>query len=139
MYRGTTPTICLTVMTSLDLSKIKTVWVTFQNLVYERTYTGEEVKIVPETKKIYVEMSQEETLSLSSGKLDIQIRFLMDDGRAYATEIATTTVEDVLRDGVIDYVPAEGGGESGDIPGDGGDGSSDSDIVDGGFRFARYR
>lgn len=139
MYRGTTPTICLTVMTSLDLSKIKTVWVTFQNLVYERTYTGEEVKIVPETKKVYVEMSQEETLSLSSGKLDIQIRFLMDDGRAYATEIATTTVEDVLRDGVIDYVPAEGGGESGDIPGDGRDGSSDSDIVDGGFRFARYR
>lgn len=139
MYRGTTPTICLTVMTSLDLSKIKTVWVTFQNLVYERTYTGEEVKINPETKKVYVEMSQEETLSLSSGKLDVQIRFLMDDGRAYATEVATTTVEDVLRDGVIDYDSSEGGGESGDIPGNDGNGSSDSDIVDGGFRFAGYR
>lgn len=135
MYRGTTPTICLTVMTSLDLSKIKTVWVTFQNLVYERTYTGNEVKIVPETKKMYIEMSQEETLSFSTGKIEVQVRMLMDDDRAYATEIATTTVDDVLRDGVIDYVPPESGGESGDTPESGGVESPDSGTVNGGFRI----
>lgn len=127
MYRGTTPTLCFTVMTILDLTKLKEVWVTLQNLVYERTYTGDEVRIDTDTKKMYVDMSQEETLSFSAGKVDVQIRMLMNDGKAYATEIVTTTVEEVLRDGVIGNDSSENGGDTGDIPGGDGEWDTDSD------------
>lgn len=126
MFRGTTPTLCFTVMTTLDLTKLKEVWVTLQNLVYERTYTGDEVRIDADTKKMYVDMSQEETLSFSAGKIDIQIRMLMENGKAYATEIVTTTVEEVLKDGVIGDDPAESGGDTGDISEDDGEGNTDS-------------
>lgn len=133
MYRGTTPTLCFTVMTQLDLSKVKTVWVTFQNFVHERTYTGEEVRVEAATKKMYVDMSQEETLAFSAGKVDIQIRMLMEDGKAYATDVVTTTVEEVLRDGVIGDDTDESGGSSGDNPGDGGtDGTDPGGDGDGG-------
>lgn len=111
MYRGTTPTLCFTIMTMLDLSKVKEVWVTLRSLVYERTYSGDEVRIDNDSKKMYVDMSQYETLSFSPGKIDVQIRMLMEDGKAYATEIVTTTIEEVLKDGVIGDDSSEGGGD----------------------------
>lgn len=139
MYRGTTPTLCFTVMTELDLSKVKQMWVTLQNLVYERTYSGDEVRIDDKQKKVYVDMTQEETLSFSAGKIDIQIRMLMDDDRAYATEIVTTTVDEVLKDGVIKDDSVESGGAPGDISGSNGEESADSNFVTGGFNVRGYR
>lgn len=128
MYRGTTPTLCFTVMTTLDLSEVEETWITLRNLVYERTYSGDEVKVDPKNKRMYIDMSQEETLSFSPGKVNVQARMLMKSGKVFATKITSFVVEEILKDGVISCDSFGSGGEPGDTPGCGGD--SDVDIVE---------
>lgn len=107
MYRGTTPTLCFTVMTDVDLNNVVEFWVTIQNLVNEITFYTEDVVLDPKNKKAYIRMTQEQTLAFSFGKAKVQARFLTLSGMAYATEIGEVDIKEILHNGVI-FAPENG-------------------------------
>ena len=99
--RGTTPMITATVQDNVDLSSIKTAWlyITQNNHLVIDKVTSD---ITISGKNISVPLSQEETLSLTSGvSAYIQIRLLTDRGIAYASQSEFVSVYDVYKDGVI--------------------------------------
>ena len=101
MYRGTTPTLYLELDTELDLSNVAEMWVTFKSPTVEITKTLSEVIFNSETKVITVILSQEETLQLFNGKVDVQVRLKTSDDLAYATDIADVEIRRILKEGVI--------------------------------------
>lgn len=113
MYRGTTPTLVFNINTELDLNTISEVWVTF-GLSPVKTYTKEDVEISDEDKTITLHLSQEETLKFNKHDVPVQLRFLLDDGQAYASPIKSITVNDILQNGVISHVEEEPGDDETD-------------------------
>lgn len=100
MRRGTTPTNTFSV--SIDLTEA-TVFVTYAQdgkIILEKT--GSDLQIT--ATAIRVTLSQEDTLKLHEGRVDIQIRYVTELGAADASNIISTTAERILKDGVIEYV-----------------------------------
>ena len=64
MYRGTTPTLIFKINSSIDLSNIKQVWITFED-ADETTFTKDDVTIDSENKRIILELTQEQTLKFT--------------------------------------------------------------------------
>lgn len=107
MRRGTTPINTFT--TDVDLQEA-TVFISYEQrglVVIEKT--GEDLSfgsVVHDEDVAYtitVELTQEETLALVPGKVDIQIRAVFADGSAIASNIVSTTAERILKEGVIEY------------------------------------
>lgn len=108
MRRGTTPTNTFTL--DLDLSAA-TVFITYgqsgkpiiektgEDLTFGTTGSGQE-----QVYTITVELTQEDTLKFRPGGVDIQIRYIMADGTADASNIIKTTFDGIIKDGVIEYV-----------------------------------
>ena len=101
MYRGTTPCLKLTLDTDLDLSTVKQLWVTLKNISVEITKTEADVDINSADKYIIFTLTQKETLSIIAGKVSVQVRLLLDDGRAFATNVKQVVVNDILKGGVL--------------------------------------
>ena len=98
MRRGSTPVNTFDV--DIDLTEA-TVFVTYeQNGVVVLEKTGEELAI--SEKKIVLTMTQEETLLFRPGKVLIQIRYVLPNGAADASNIISTTFERIIKDGVIE-------------------------------------
>ena len=98
MRRGTTPTNTFTV--DVDLRQATELYVTYQQngeTIFEKTL---EDVTVTETA-IEIALTQEETLAFSKGMVQIQIRAKFLDGAALASNILATSVEQILKDGVI--------------------------------------
>lgn len=106
MYRGTTPTLYLELETKLDLTTVSEMWVTFRSSTVEITKSLSEAEIVidAETNTVSVLLTQEDTLSLFNGAVEVQVRFRVGEGNnalAYATDIAKVDVGKILKEGVI--------------------------------------
>jgi hypothetical protein len=104
MYRGTTPTITLRIETELEFSKIKQVWFTISTVAISNrtiTKTITDLSLDADNKTISCTLTQEESLSLPEGNVEIQARILVDDGKAFATPISKLPVEKILEGGVI--------------------------------------
>lgn len=101
MYRGTTPTLYLELDTELDLTNIAEMWVTFKSPTVELTKTFSEVAFDTETNVITVTLSQEETLQLFNGTVDVQVRLRTQSNLAYATDIVGVEIGRILKEGVI--------------------------------------
>ena len=106
MYRGTTPNITIKINSDLDLSTMTQIWVTFKNASAEITYDIDDIELNVAEKTIALAMSQEDTLSFKSdinqaNKVEVQVRFLDDNGMAYASNISTVTLFRILKEGVI--------------------------------------
>lgn len=99
MYRGTTPTVLISLNTSLTLDDAEQIWVTFKSSTVEKTFAKEDIEVGG--NKLIVELSQEDTLSFFSGKVNVQVRFLLNNGKAYASNIKTLDMNQVLKDGEI--------------------------------------
>ena len=103
MRRGSTPTNVFTC--NLDLTGA-TVFVTYSqrglNLVEK---TGDDLTITATQTgcTVSLELSQEDTLKFRSGNVMVQIRYVMSDGSADASNIIQTTADAILKDGVIEY------------------------------------
>lgn len=96
--RGTTPTNVFAV--NLDLTEAEIIWLTYKQLeTILFTKKKEDMDISPE--EIRVTLTQEETLSLRPGELEIQFRARFADGTAVASNIIKTYAKDVLEGGVI--------------------------------------
>lgn len=107
MRRGTTPINTFTL--DLDLSEA-TVFISYEQrgrVVIEKT--GEDLSfgsVVHDEDVSYtitVELTQEDTLALVPGKVDIQIRAVYANGSAIASNIVSANAERILKDGVIEY------------------------------------
>lgn len=101
MYRGTTQVFKIVVLTKLDMSKIKQVYVTFANKTTQITKDITDVKIEPDKKTITVYLTQYDTLAFTPGSVKMQVRILLTDGSAHASNTKTIEVEKILRDGEI--------------------------------------
>ena len=115
MRRGTTPLHKFYV--DADLSDLDVLYITYEqngSVVLEKEL--EEVEINVEEKMISTRLSQDETLLfdatgkngtmseftfINDDRVRIQIRWRRNDDRAYASDIITTTVEEILKDGEI--------------------------------------
>ena len=101
MRRGTTPYLLCEVTDDVDLSSIKSVWLTItqgEDIVLD--FITDDVHI--NNNNIAVALSQEDTLKLKAGIAGaIQIRLLNDSDIAYASQKDYVSVEGVLKDGVI--------------------------------------
>lgn len=98
MYRGTTPTIVLTVdkISEIEISQLYLSLRQFGNTI-EKTLEEVELK----GNVLYCTLTQEETLSLMKGKVELQIRIKSKSNVAYATNKIYVDVEDIIKEGVI--------------------------------------
>lgn len=103
MKRGTTPTITMTadmdltdwtVYTSISGGKCKNGLLTFDDERLTKSYENEITTMT-------ITLTQEETLALDVGMVEVQLR-AVKDGTAIATSIEKVPIGRILQDGVID-------------------------------------
>lgn len=98
--RGSTPTNTFNV--NIDLTDA-TVYITYcqkgQTIVEK---TNSDITITSDS--IVVELTQEDTLKFSVGDVEIQIRYVKEDGTADASNIITVSSARILKDGLISHV-----------------------------------
>lgn len=105
MIRGTTPKITYRIKSNVDFEKIKEIWITLKDyLDNEETFafSKDEIDIDAEARTVTVALSQVETLALEDGKTRVQLRWLDENGEAYASNITELELKPILKDGVID-------------------------------------
>lgn len=98
--RGSTPINAF--KTNIDLSEA-TIYITYQQknkTLVEKT--GDDITVTPE--QISCVLTQEETLKFEPGTVEIQIRYVLPDGTADASNIVTVSSTKILKDGVIRHV-----------------------------------
>ena len=104
MRRGTTPTITATVNADLTGMAVHLAFKVGGSVIVKQ---GADLTIVvdseEETTTVSTSLTQEDTLSMRSGKeCEVQIRAVQDDGAvAIATCIGTIPVKRILEEGVI--------------------------------------
>lgn len=101
MIRGTTPTLICRLKTALDLNTVVEAALTIKGDNYSKTWKSEDLMIDAAEKTVSLSMTQEETLQYSSGKVEVQIRFLTNTGKALATNIVKTSMSRILQEGVL--------------------------------------
>ena len=102
MIRGTTPRLSFTV--PFDPTHTKRIWITFSQNNKE-VFTLEKKDCTFEDKTIHTTLTQAQTLSLvANSNVQIQLRVTFANGEsdeALASDIITTTVQRILKDGEI--------------------------------------
>lgn len=105
MYRGTTPNLYLELETDMDLTNAKQIWMTIESSLSVLNKDKEDIHVItsedPGVQTLIVSLSQKDTLKLSPGKAKVQVRILMNNNKAYTTDVAIVNVCDILREGVI--------------------------------------
>lgn len=99
MRRGATPT--NEFATNVDL-RGASVWLTYKQdgrTIVERTNAG----LVIEENAIKCTLTQQETLAFKEGEVEIQARYITEEGVADGSNIVKAPVERILKDGVIEY------------------------------------
>lgn len=100
MFRGTTPTLIFNFGINLEEVNITAFYITFS----QRNKTLVEKALSDVTiseNKVTVKLDQTDTLAMSADTaLNIQIRLKIDN-EAYATNMITTNLNDILKDGEI--------------------------------------
>jgi hypothetical protein len=106
LKRGTTNTLVFDV--GIDTKEISQLWLTFSHFENNdsEVFTKTIKDVILENTKINVNLSQEDTLSLNTHNMRetqdfIQLRALMKDGQALASNIVSVNVDKLLKDGVI--------------------------------------
>lgn len=108
MIRGTTPSLKI----SLDYKRtdLAVVWITISQdgrPIINKDLDDEGVEIVDVTTEagthaeITLTLTQADTLALTSGQAELQVRALMVDDTAAASNIVRLSVKRILRDGEI--------------------------------------
>lgn len=100
MIRGTSPTLQLKLI-GMDLDRIETVYVTFKQgkRGVTKVSVGDDVTITDEGIEVF--LSQQDTLEFKPGEVQIQVRGMTKDNVAFATDIVTRDMGDILQEGVI--------------------------------------
>ena len=100
MWRGTTPTFTFTLPDGVRMEDFTAVYLTFaQNGHNVLEKTKEELEATDDGFRLL--FSQADTLCFKPGPVRIQLRARMPDGTAVASNIISTTAQEVLKDGEI--------------------------------------
>ena len=100
MWRGTTPTYTFTLPEDVRLDDFTTVFLTFaQNGHNVLEKTKDELEATDEGFRLL--FTQADSLCFSPGPVKIQLRARMPDGTAVASNVISTTAQEVLKDGEI--------------------------------------
>lgn len=103
MYRGTTPTLTFRIKDeNIDFDKFEQIWITIKGRNNEITKDIDSVEIDAENRTLSIELTQEETLSFNTIDVQVQMRVLDTDGRAFASRIFNTRMNALLKGGVIE-------------------------------------
>ena len=104
IIRGTTPLITANVRSNIDLDAVEEVWAYIYqqgNIIIDKKLSDEQVAIDSETKKITIQLSQEDTLALHADTGAIfQMRLIMGD-TAFATNAFNVMIREVYKGGII--------------------------------------
>jgi len=100
MYQGTTPTLVLT----LDDANLDgcTCYVTIKSGSKLVTKSGTDLDV--SGNQISVMLSQDDTLGMTPGSVEIQARWIDSNGNAMASDVGKAKVSGVLYKQTIDYV-----------------------------------
>ena len=102
--RGTTPDYVLT-LDGVDLTG-KTVYVTIkQTGTNELTLTGERLTVATDEhgSAIAFSLTQQDTLNMSVGQADVQVKFIDANGHVESSDTATIRIGRALLERVIEY------------------------------------
>ncbi|MBO7535753.1 MAG: hypothetical protein J6T34_01240, partial [Bacilli bacterium] len=102
---GTTHTLSFHITNEeIDFNNIKEAWISLKNKEIEYTWkmSAGRVMLNTEKKLIFVDLTQEETLSFSDDKAFTQLRLLLNNDTALASEINIVRIKKILKDGVIE-------------------------------------
>lgn len=95
MIRGTTPTFELKITDStVDLTEATNVYATFAQWGKTITKTGEDIDVTAQQVDVY--FSQADSLSFSSGTIEVQLNWTYTDGSRAATNIIKVVIGDNL-------------------------------------------
>lgn len=98
MKRGTTPTLTFGVdIPTANISVLNVALSQNGNVVIEKVLGDCDVT----DNEIAVTLTEDETLKLKDGYVQMQIRVYMADGKKLASNIMSTTVDKILKDGVL--------------------------------------
>lgn len=100
MIRGTTPTLEIKI-TGIEVTELENIYITLKQYQKEVTRSTEDITIDEMSNTLYVPLSQEDTLTLSRGYVYVQMRAVTKDGLAVASDVKMTTMEEILKEGVI--------------------------------------
>lgn len=101
MYRGTTPTILITLPSDIDVSSIDVAYLSFEQYgakVLEKAL--EDMTVITSSNSIGVALTQAETLAFKLATVGFQLRFGIGD-EYYSTQIFTTSADRIIKDGEI--------------------------------------
>lgn len=100
IIRGTTDDLVFD-FEGVNMDDVAVVWLTFKQFCHE-VVTKEIADFTIEDNRVYVHLTQEDTLAMKANRhIRVQARLYDKDGNALATVKYTDKVEDVLKDGVI--------------------------------------
>lgn len=97
MRRGTTPTIIIT--TDVDLTSYDTVILTIKDRRGKQVDIEKEHLVIT-SENVSATLTQEQTLLMNTGDIELQIRAALGD-KAIASNIMNGRMSDILKDGVI--------------------------------------
>ncbi len=101
MRRGTTD--CITIEMPYKVSEVADGYVTITqlgNVIRDDRITGSTV--ILEDGRIYIPLSQSDTLAFPTGAIQLQVRMTLTNGDAVGSDRMYDTVNDVDRGGVIE-------------------------------------
>lgn len=104
MKQGTTPTIIIVLSGALisDLDNYEIVLKQTGKNEQIIKYQKDRIEVDIEKNQFKVKMTQTETLSFGVGIFKIQCRIRFPDGTAFATDIKTLTMDELLSEDVIE-------------------------------------
>ena len=98
--KGTTPTFTLTFSeATLDLTQAEHVFVTFRG---SKTVEKSDTDLTITEKSVEVYLTQQETLALSKGNVQIQVNWTYSDGKRSASDIVNYSFSENLVERVIE-------------------------------------
>lgn len=105
MVRGTTPTHVFSGLPVLS-TDIQQVWVSYQQsgrviLTKDINDVAFDDNLLSSSTSVLVSLSQEDTLSFKPGMMTVQLRILLWDGTAMASEEIESVVTRITKDGEI--------------------------------------
>ncbi len=101
MKKGATPSLIFSVDVDLRDAQCYITFVQRGKVVCEKSTTNSE--LVVEEDKITCPLTQDDTLALSLGSVEIQLAYIFPDGAVDKSDIVTATVERVLKEGRIEW------------------------------------
>ena len=102
IFRGTTPTLILRIKNAdFDMDTIDICHVTIQNDNGRNKKTFENPIINKIERTILVELTQQDTLDYTYGKINVQAKIKLTTGRVISHNIATITMKEILEETIL--------------------------------------